>query len=1227
MKDWYKGYVGLNSESKTLRFGLIPQGKTMEYIVERGVITEDEQRDSNYKIVKNVIDNYHKEYISKALRKLEFSDLERYEELYMIPNKTDKEKEEFQKVEQSLRKDVFKALKSGEEFAMLFKKELIRDILPKFVSTEEEYNAVADFANFSTYFTGFFENRKNMYTDEAKTTAIAYRIVNDNLPIFIDNQHILDMLIDNGVLDVIEIEKDLENELNGKTIKEIFSLDNYDKVVRNEDIVVYNVIIGGLNNGKEKIQGINEKVNLYNQNKPLKKMPMLKELKKQILADRETLSVKIEKFEDDQEVLETIRRFSNIVMPVISCIERLLRKVEEYNLNNIYVVNGPAISELSQRVLGDWSLIKTYLEYEYDAANSKKAKNKTEKYLEERRKSIVKKDSFSINELNELVEKYSGENPKFEKYYMMFQVDSVSLCDSARKALKEVENLFETTYTSKKGLPSDKVSVLKLKLYLDAVYEVYSFVKPLLGKGTEPIKDNVFYGELIKEVSVLQDIVPLYNKVRNYVTQKPYSIEKVKLNFNSPTLLNGFDVNKETSNLSVILVKDDKYYLGIMNKKDNKIFEGELPITEPCYKKMDYKLLPGPNKMLPKVFFAESNLDKFKPSEDILNEYKKGSHKLGDTFDLNKCHNLIDFYKTSIQSHEDWNKFEFKFSDTKDYKDISQFYHEVEKQGYKMTFRDVSEEYIDQMVDEGKLYLFQIYNKDFSSYSKGKPNLHTMYWKMLFDERNLQNVIYKLNGEAEVFYRKRSIEDDKKIIHPKNQPVINKNPESKKKESIFEYDLVKDKRYTCDKFQLHIPITMNFCAQSREKINDKVFETIRQNEGINVIGIDRGERNLLYISVINPEGSIIHQESLNIITGDNGYKQDYHRLLDEKEKEMSKARENWMEIKSIKELKEGYLSLAIHKITKLMIEYNAIVVLEDLNFGFKNGRKKVDKQIYQKFEKMLIDKLSYYVDKSKQPEEIGGVLNALQLTDKFESFKKLGKQSGFLFYVPAWNTSKIDPLTGFVNLLDTRYKSVEDTKQFIQTFNSISYNQKENYFEFMLDYNRFNNKAKDSKAIWTVCSYGKRITNVKNKINQWESKEVDITQELIELFEKFNIDYYRDNLIADICNIDKKEFHQVLMKNITLILQIRNSWINTDIDYMISPVKSEDGVFFDTRDWDVIDPNKIPKDADANGAYNIAKKGLWILEQIRNSSDNKIKLAISNSEWLQYAQENVLKNE
>ena len=78
------------------------------------------------------------------------------------------------------------------------------------------------------------------------------------------------------------------------------------------------------------------------------------------------------------------------------------------------------------------------------------------------------------------------------------------------------------------------------------------------------------------------------------------------------------------------------------------------------------------------------------------------------------------------------------------------------------------------------------------------------------------------------------------------------------------------------------------------------------------------------------------------------------------------ARKSWRKIENIKELKEGYLSQVIHKIGQLMIEYNAIVVMEDLNFGFKRGRFKVEKQVYQKFEKMLIDKLNFLADKKNE---------------------------------------------------------------------------------------------------------------------------------------------------------------------------------------------------------------------------------------------------------------------
>lgn len=489
---------------------------------------------------------------------------------------------------------------------------------------------------------------------------------------------------------------------------------------------------------------------------------------------------------------------------------------------------------------------------------------------------------------------------------------------------------------------------------------------------------------------------------------------------------------------------------------------------------------------------------------------------------------------------------------------------------------------------------------------------------MLFDERNLQDVVYKLNGEAEVFFRKKSL-NVTKPTHPANQPIENKNPLNPSKTRTLCYDLIKDRRFTQDKFLFHVPITINFKSQGRDNINQLTREYLCSANDVHIIGIDRGERNLLYLTVIDSKGNIKEQMSLNKIINqyningcENTYEFDYHKRLDQKETERQQARQNWKTIENIKELKEGYLSQVIHIITKLMLKYNAIIVLEDLNHGFMRGRQKIEKQVYQKFEKMLIDKLNYLADKKKDPCEIGGILNAYQLTSKFESFEKLGKQSGFLFYVPAWNTSKIDPTTGFVNLFDTRYKNIVAAGEFFGSFDCISYNKDKDWFEFSFDYNKFTKKAEGTKTQWTICTYGDRIEYVGK-----EYKRIKLTEAFKQLFDEYKIDINSD-LQKSICTSDNKNFFEKLLHLLRLTLQMRNSISNTDEDYIISPVMNSKGEFYDSRKAS----DNLPKDADANGAYNIARKGLMLLQQMQQMrSLEKPQYDLTNKAWLQFAQQ------
>jgi CRISPR-associated protein Cpf1 len=110
---------------------------------------------------------------------------------------------------------------------------------------------------------------------------------------------------------------------------------------------------------------------------------------------------------------------------------------------------------------------------------------------------------------------------------------------------------------------------------------------------------------------------------------------------------------------------------------------------------------------------------------------------------------------------------------------VSEFYRSVESQGYKIDYVKIDWDQVNLLVKKGKIYLFEILNKDFSPYSTGTKNLHTLLFMELLKPENSQNL--KLLGGAEIFYRDASMES-------KTRKITNKNIISKQrytKESIL----------------------------------------------------------------------------------------------------------------------------------------------------------------------------------------------------------------------------------------------------------------------------------------------------------------------------------------------------------------------------------------------------------------------------------------------------------
>lgn len=644
--ETFSGFTNLYPLSKTLRFRLIPVGETLKHFIDSGILEEDQHRAESYVKVKAIIDDYHRAYIENSLSGFElplestgkFNSLEEYYLYHNIRNKTEEIQNLSSKVRTNLRKQVVTQLTKNEIFKRIDKKELIQSDLIDFVKNEPDANEkialISEFRNFTVYFKGFHENRRNMYSDEEKSTSIAFRLIHENLPKFIDNMEVFAKIQNTSISENFDaIQKELCTEL--VTLCEMFKLGYFNKTLSQKQIDAYNTVIGGKTTSEgKKIKGLNEYINLYNQQHKQEKLPKMKLLFKQILSDRESASWLPEKFENDSQVVGAMVNFWNTIHDTVLAeggLKTIIASLGSYGLEGIFLKNDLQLTDISQKATGSWSKISSEIKQKIEVMNPQKKKESYESYQERIDKLFKSYKSFSLAFINECLR---GEY-KIEDYFLKLgAVNSSSLQKENHFShilntytdVKEVIGFYSESTDTK--LIRDNGSIQKIKLFLDAVKDLQAYVKPLLGNGDETGKDERFYGDLIEYWSLLDLITPLYNMVRNYVTQKPYSVDKIKLNFRNPTLLDGWDLNRETANTSVILRRDGKYYLAIMNNKSRKVFlKYPLGTGKDCYEKMEYKLIPGAYKMLPKAFLAKSKINKFMPDEHLLSNYKKGTHK------------------------------------------------------------------------------------------------------------------------------------------------------------------------------------------------------------------------------------------------------------------------------------------------------------------------------------------------------------------------------------------------------------------------------------------------------------------------------------------------------------------------------------------------------------------------------------------------------------------------
>jgi hypothetical protein len=1291
-KSIFDNFTRQFSLQKTLRFELKPIGKTRKnmnmnanlgYDKNLRTFLADQEIEDAYQILKPVFDKIHEEFITKSLESAKAKEIDFSEHFNLYgKQKAEQDKNERKKLDKPLRDEEKKLRKefeklyivAGEEFKTVagkddknkdilkengckvlteagiltyLKKKLKDDSiyfdglkLPEVkvlvennkTNKEKIEKALEKINKFFTYFGGFNKNRENYYSTDEKATAVASRVVDENLPKFIDNLFSYEKNKDEYGKVFAEL-KNAGKELKLKNPKwdgtnkiaefipaydikddeANFAIESFANYFSQPEIDAYN----------EKVANVNYLVNLhYQQTK--NKLPKFKILFKQIgcgekkdfiksIKDNAELKAVLEKaklagekyFINDKQ-RETVGTFMDYLLNLD-------------NFENIFW-SDKAINTISGKYFGNWGDLK---EKFLKAKVFNKDKNNGEAKVPQ---------AVGLSDLFEVLDAEKDWREEGILFRVNFKENSEEKQNIIRNAqtphealLKMVRNDIETLAQKfidgadeilkiEEGDYQKDESKIAIKAWLDNALFAGQILKYWKVKARYSVDGN--FTDIFDKIKV-SEVVEDYDVVRNYLTQKPQNkLGKLKLNFENSSIASGWDVNKEKDNSCVILRNEKgKQYLAIIKYKDAGIFEQD--IKNPIYvsdnsgwTKMNYKLIPGPNKMLPKVLFSSKWIKNNPTPDNIKKIYDEGTFKKGDDFDKNDLRILIDFYKNQLKKYpsadESWDKlFDFNFSDTKNYEGIDQFYTEVEKQGYNLEFVPVNKSKIDELVDNGTIYLFEIKSKD-NNLKDGKEktsakDLQTIYWDSVFEGAGNKP---KLNGGAEIFYRVALEEKDLKRKEWKNK------------------EIVENFRFSKERFIFHCPITLNPCLKNK-RITDLVNENVIKIKSQLFLGIDRGEKHLAYYSLVNQKGEILEQGSFNEINGQN-----YWEKLDKKQGDRDLARKNWTTIGNIKDLKDGYISQVVRKIVDLAVynggdrkkgfrETPAFIVLEDLNIGFKRGRQKIEKQVYQKLELALAKKLNFLVDKGAKAGETASVDNALQLTPPVRDFGDMkSKQFGIMLYVNPGFTSVTDPIKGWhktISIKKGSEKYIRDQIMDSSTFTDFGFDGKDYYFKY---------KDANTGKGWTLYSgkNGVELDRYRDKFSEkegkkhWNPEKIEIVKNLEKIFNGFDQSKSFKEQIKDGKELNKIDKDRTAWESLRFVIdviqQIRNTGKDEkDNDFILSPVREANGDFFDSRK--IKNGEKLPQNGDANGAYNIARKGIIMSEHIKKEAE----LFVRNEEW------------
>lgn len=1169
--------------------------------IHRGVIMNERFSDIIKPLINDVLVECENEIMSAI-------DIEDIDAMYAAIKDNDKKK--LNEINKKLRNIIRNILVTSVTYNTKLKsfKEFLKNC-DSSVMTDKEREL---FNGHTTMYTSRFNVINSTIVDGINCGSIAYRTV-ENIEKFL-NLIIKIETIDKDYSDFVEYADSFIAEPNGiDGIRSVFVLGNAKNVYRQDYIDKINDIISGFllsTDNTVKIKGLCECLNEYGMKngKTIKTITKKNRLHKQITSIEKIVETdRPNPIASDEEMVALLTEYNENISSgsdndaVCFLIESIRKCCEDGEM----IIVGNKMRGLSYEVYDDGFAIKNNLQTY--ALNNFKRKSDIKKFISDKTihttSECIDKTGVAviIDTLNELKKKYQIACMEY-----MLTVKSLSV--------EDIMNNYVRT--------NQKVITVILR-YFSAIADVLRYSRFFYSNEFEE-NDDIdttigSYGEFVKAY-MLAHYEYLNSLLRSYFAKKPSSFANDIKVMDVDLQMN--ENKKESFNRDCLICRD----------KDGMVI-CVLPINNGSEKSAKIRLkglltTDGNEDSFEMVSINTMNLDNMKLSHlDEFNEkkvvdergkrcieYKKNKNDLT----REQLNDLIDYTLSTLKRVYKQYADRIIVKDFSEYATYDDFLVDIAKYA-KVFLRGIriSKAKLNELVECGAVACFNIvnrFNEENSYHNKYKGNRYARAFNAMFSDANLDNTTMRIIGCC-VRYRERAIADiNACYCHKKGSILLNKttkdgyhidddiymeiyewlnknrsydslSDDAKEFEatknysySVAKHNIYKNKRYTED--SVIIKFSYEYGTVNNVDFDKNIEEHVKNNPCC--ISIDVGNVHPVTYTVLmkGEDGRI---ETVECGDFDVIDKYDFNGQYSNRLKDAKDARRNCKPCPKIKNNADGYVGMTVSKLVSLMRKYDFCpIVFENLNDKF--AKHNVSRgSLWDKIIKGITKKLACLTFSDCADMDVCGLMNPMQLAKEDWDGKKgvMYTHNGLIYFVNPKYTSIEDPITNYRPCNDIFDKKMLST----EAVEKMSYIYYDNVFDEFVFGIRIGEGGFVSKAladgVYEIGTHGERIVGYKN------ANTVKPTELMKNVLSEHSIDYSdaRD-LISVIKDAKDVDLCDEICKIFKYCNKMRNSNVGHTIDYVISPVRDKNGVYYDTRK-EII---KGIVNADLNGAYNIGRR-------------------------------------